>query len=157
MYPSPLHYRIVPAMIYDINATIMFGTDTFLKGYGRAAHPYDFRSLRYIFAGAEQVHEETREQWFEKFGMRILEGYGATETAPVLAVNTADAPAPAPSAASCPASSGGSSRCPASTRAAGCGSRGPNMMLGYLRREARRARAAGGRLVRHRRHRQGRR
>jgi acyl-[acyl-carrier-protein]-phospholipid O-acyltransferase / long-chain-fatty-acid--[acyl-carrier-protein] ligase len=86
MYPTPLHYGVIPELIYNTNATVFFATNTFLSAYAKKAHPYDFYSIRYVFAGAEKLKDTTREQWAQ-FGVRVFEGYGATETAPVLTLN----------------------------------------------------------------------
>jgi acyl-[acyl-carrier-protein]-phospholipid O-acyltransferase / long-chain-fatty-acid--[acyl-carrier-protein] ligase len=87
LYPSPLHYREVPRLIGKVKATLLFGTDTFLVGYARAAEKNDLSSVRYVITGAERVKDETRRLW-DPFGTTILEGYGCTECAPVLACNT---------------------------------------------------------------------
>ncbi len=87
LYPTPLHYRIIPELIYELGATIFYGTNTFFKGYARYAHPFDFDTLDYIVAGAEKLHDDTMQLYMNKFGKRILQGYGVTETSPVIAVN----------------------------------------------------------------------
>ncbi len=89
LYVNPLHYRIVPEIIYDERCTIVMGTNTFLNGYARRAHPYDFHTMRYVYCGAEALTDSLFEKYARTYGVRVMSGYGATECSPIISMNSA--------------------------------------------------------------------
>ncbi len=87
LYPSPLHYRVISEIVYEIGASIMLATDTFFRGYAKIAHPMDFHNIRFMYGGAEAIKPDTRNMWVERFGIRVMEAYGSTECSPVVTAN----------------------------------------------------------------------
>ncbi len=87
LYPSPLHFRVISDLLYELGATVMIGTDTFFRSYAKIAHPLDFNSLRLCYAGAEGVKLDTRNILNERLGARLMEAYGSTECSPAIAGN----------------------------------------------------------------------
>lgn len=87
LHPSPLQTKIITKRVEETGATFLFATDTFLNQYIRACAGDELGKLRYAVCGAERVRDETRQLVRRRFNVELLEGYGATEAAPVISVN----------------------------------------------------------------------
>jgi acyl-[acyl-carrier-protein]-phospholipid O-acyltransferase/long-chain-fatty-acid--[acyl-carrier-protein] ligase len=132
LYPNPRHVRLIPELVYQTNATVLFGTDFFLNAWARTADPYDYRSLRLVFAGAERLQDETRRVYTERLRVHLLEGYGTTETAPVIAVNTPARFRPGSVGQALPGIETEVVPVPSVDAGGRLRVRGPNVMKGYL-------------------------
>ncbi|MDR3255155.1 MAG: AMP-binding protein [Synergistaceae bacterium] len=86
-YPTPLHYKKIPQYAYETKSTVILGTNAFLAGYAKNADEFDFFEMRYVVCGGDKLKESTAKLWSEKFGIRVIEGYGVTEASPVVGVN----------------------------------------------------------------------
>ncbi|MDR0648542.1 MAG: AMP-binding protein [Synergistaceae bacterium] len=86
-YPTPLHYKKIPQYAYETKSTVLLGTNAFLAGYAKNADEFDFFEIKYVICGGDKLKESTARLWMEKFGKRVLEGYGVTECSPVVGVN----------------------------------------------------------------------
>lgn len=144
LYPSPLHYRTVPTLVYDKRCTVMLATNTFLNGYARKAHAYDFNTVRLLVAGAEKVQAATFDTWARRFGIRILEGYGATECSPVITINSRIEPNTGAAGRFLPAMEWRLEPVEGVDEGGRLWVRGPNVMKGYLNPDAQAKFLAGG-------------
>lgn len=136
-YPSPLHAKQITDLLPKVKASILFATDTFLNQYARVAEPDDFATLQFAVAGAEKVRDETRALFNTKFGgVELLEGYGATEAAPVVAVNHPDRNRPGTVGQILPGIDYRLEPVPGIDAGGRLYVRGPNVMEGYIHADA---------------------
>ena len=132
-YPSPLHGKQIVSLLAEVKASILFATDTFLNQWARVASPDDFRTLQFVVAGAERVRDETHHLFNTKFGgVKLLEGYGATEAAPVVAVNHPDRNRPGTVGQLLPGMEARVEPVEGITEGGRLYLRGPNVMAGYM-------------------------
>lgn len=92
-YPSPLDAPKLAELIEKHSVEVLLATPTFLRGYMRRVKVEQLASLRYIVTGAEKLPLNFAEEFHNKFGKTVMEGYGLTETSPVATVNLPDPPA----------------------------------------------------------------
>lgn len=132
-YPSPLHAKQITGLLAEVNTAVLFATDTFLNQWARVAGPDDFSTLKFVVAGAERVRDETRHAFNTRFGgVKLLEGYGATEAAPVVAVNHPDRNRPGTVGQLLPGMETRVEPVPGIGQGGRLYLRGPNVMQGYI-------------------------
>jgi len=132
-YPSPLHAKQITGLLAEVNTSVLFATDTFLNQWARVAGPHDFSTLKFVVAGAERVRDETHHLFNTRFGgVKLLEGYGATEAAPVVAVNHPDRNRPGTVGQLVPGMETRVEPVPGIGQGGRLYLRGPNVMAGYI-------------------------
>lgn len=128
LYPSPVQAEPIVKLIRNTKADILLGVDSFVSQYARVAAPGDLDSLRFVVCGAERVREETH----KLFTAPVLEGYGATECSPVVAVNQPDRNRPGTVGPLLPGIEAYIDPVGGIARGGRLRVRGPNVMAGYL-------------------------
>lgn len=136
LHPSPLQAKTIAKRVGETKATILFATDTFLGQYARSADDDDLKSLRFAVCGAERVRDETRAMVRRRFGLEVVEGYGVTEAAPVIAVNQPGRNRPGTVGKLLPGMEAKLEPVPGIDRGGKLLVRGPNVMKGYVRSSA---------------------
>jgi len=132
LHPSPLQTKIIPKRVEETGSTILFATDTFLNQYIRACSGDELGKLRFAVCGAERVRDETRQLVRKRFNVELLEGYGATEAAPVIAVNQPGRNRPGTVGRPLPGMMLKFEPVPGIENGGRMLVRGPNVMIGYL-------------------------
>jgi acyl-[acyl-carrier-protein]-phospholipid O-acyltransferase/long-chain-fatty-acid--[acyl-carrier-protein] ligase len=132
-HPTPLQPREIARRIRESGATILLSTDTFISQYARAGDQGDLNSLRLAVCGAERLRDETRTLLRKKYSIELLEGYGVTETAPVIAANQPGANRPGTVGRMVQGMESRLDPVEGIPNAGRLVVRGPNVMLGYIK------------------------
>jgi acyl-[acyl-carrier-protein]-phospholipid O-acyltransferase/long-chain-fatty-acid--[acyl-carrier-protein] ligase len=134
-HPTPLQPKEIVRRIKDSGATILLTTDTFISQYARAGEQGDLNALRLCVCGAERLRDETRQLLRKKYAIELLEGYGVTETSPVVAANQPGANRPGTVGRMMQGMQARLEPAEGIPDAGRLFVKGPNVMLGYIKPE----------------------